>query len=388
MKIGIVAEWLDISRGGAETSIRQFLDALLERGMSLEVLTRSPLPSRGNLRVRTITPKNLTRRGATACFMREAESAVKAGPFDVVHAFTPCAGADIYQPRGGTVPETIRRTVASRPTPAARLTKRWTLGLNGRQRMLLAKERAWLTGPDRPIVIAISDYVARQLVEHYDFPASHIRHVFNGVQAKPGDRDQRIEDRLALRKRFGIDAGDYLLLQVAHNFRLKGVHCSIEALALSVKSGLDRVSVLVVGRDDPGPFRRLAERLGISASVHFSGPMDRVAACYHAADVLIHPTYYDPCSRVVLEAVTFGLPVIGTSFDGATDVLEDGVSGFIVDSPDSIEKLAQRIRTLSTSRERTRMADQAARIADRITMSRHADEVTVVYKSLVKRVAG
>ena len=42
---------------------------------------------------------------------------------------------------------------------------------------------------------------------------------------------------------------------------------------------------------------------------------------YFAADFLVHPTFYDPCSLVVLEALACGLPVITTRANGASELL-------------------------------------------------------------------
>ena len=46
---------------------------------------------------------------------------------------------------------------------------------------------------------------------------------------------------------------------------------------------------------------------------HRADPKD----AYFAADFLVHPTFYDPCSLVALEALACGLPVITTRYNGA-----------------------------------------------------------------------
>ncbi len=84
------------------------------------------------------------------------------------------------------------------------------------------------------------------------------------------------------------------------------------------------IHLLVCGSGEPGPFRRLASRLGLNDTVHFLGFYPDVEACYWSSDFFVQPTYYDPCSLVVLEALACGLPVITTAQNGASELLTDG----------------------------------------------------------------
>lgn len=385
MKVGLVVEWLDASRGGAETSAGQFIDGLLERGVSLAVVTRSdPAPRRG-MELRTVPARSRRRATATAEFIRFAERWAPDAGCDLIHALTPCVGADVYQPRGGLVAETVRRTAATRRTAAGRTLKRLAMTLNARQRLVLSRERAWLTGRRRPVVIAISRYVGRQLQQHYHYPESHIRHILNGVDLPPADPARRASNRRRVRKQFGIGDDDVLLLQVCHNFRLKGVGCLIEALSALRRRAACPVKVVVVGRGRTRPWEAMARRMKVGDLHKFAGAADNVNAYYHAADVLVHPSYYDPCSRVVLEALSWGLPVIGSRFDGASEVIEEGVTGFVIETPDAIAALADRIQRVCDSKVRGAMCGALAKRGKMcgLTMTRHVDEVLRLYRQMV-----
>lgn len=384
MRIGLVVEWLDPARGGAETSTRQFIDQLLAGGVQLEVFTRSGLPGQPGMTVHTLNPGGASRAGRTGKFLDAAARESAMAGCDLVHAFVPCLGADIYQPRGGTVPETIQRTLASRPAGLRRAAKKLTMGLNRRQRLVLRRERAWLTGAERPMVIAISKYVAGQLKTHYSYPDGHIRHVFNGVAAVQAGAAERSADREAIRRRYGIAEDTTLVLQVCHNFRLKGVGRLLEAMALLPELATESIHALVVGRGASARWRKRATRLGVADRVTFTGPSDRVDAFYHASDVLVHPTYYDPCSRVTLEALVHGLPVVATQFDGASEVIDDGICGFVLHSPDDVKGLADRIVRLACPDLRRSMGEAAGSIGERISMKRHVNEVCAVYSSMLR----
>lgn len=383
MKVALVAEWLDAWRGGAETSTLQFMHHLMERGIELHVFTRSrPSPTRG-LHVHTIRGAAMSRTRRSMTFAHRVERLLRADSFDVIHAISPCRHANIYQPRGGTVLETIERNLALLRTAPARRVKRCANLFNLKQRYLLAMERELLGRQDGPLVVAISDYVVRQLKRHYALPDERIRKIYNGVNADPATAAQRDGHRIAIREEFGIGENHLLVLLIAHNFRLKGLQRWMEALALLISNGATHIRSLVVGKGDSGRWHRLAARLGVGDYLTFTGPSERVSEFHHAADVLVHPTYYDPCSRVVLEAMVAGLPCVTTRWDGAAEMIEDGKSGYVLADPQDVQTLADRVKSLCDPALRKAMGQAAGAVADRVSMARHTTEVLALYDELL-----
>ncbi len=379
MKVAVVVEWADPWRGGAETSTQQFVRHLSDLGIAVDLITRSRLSPAPGIGVQTIRVRSPLRGRGSARFATLAARRVR-GAYDIVHAITPCLAADVYEPRGGTVAETIERNVALRDG-AARTIKRLTSRFNARQRRMLKLERRLLLARQPPVVIAISDYVARQLERHYGFPRSRIGLIFNGVEPDTAAPAQRDEHRLSVRRLYGIADDESLALLVAHNFRLKGISAWIDALpSLAADNGCALRS-LVVGKDNPQRWQRRAYRRGVADRIRFVGPTRRIEAFYHAADFLVHPTYYDPCSRVVLEAMASGLPVVTTEFDGAAEAVRDGISGFVLADPRD-GRLAACVRQLCRPEVRAQMSVAASEQAPGFTMRRHAERVTELYRSL------
>jgi glycosyltransferase involved in cell wall biosynthesis len=62
----------------------------------------------------------------------------------------------------------------------------------------------------------------------------------------------------------------------------------------------------------------------------YAGELSDMVACYQAADCLAHPTFFDSCANVVLEAMSTGLPVATSNVCGAHELVEDGKSGFVL----------------------------------------------------------
>ena len=92
-------------------------------------------------------------------------------------------------------------------------------------------------------------------------------------------RVDAVPDRAVIRRQLDIAENAPVVLFVAHNFKLKGLAELVRALSLpQLGGGL----LLVVGRDRPGHYERLARRLGIGARVRFLGPVGDMVSLYHA----------------------------------------------------------------------------------------------------------
>ena len=122
-------------------------------------------------------------------FLRRVGEAIAREECDIVHAISPMPTADIYQPRGGLLPEIVARNVATRPTASRRLFKRAMLAMNVKQRSQVALERR-IFREGGPVIACVSEYVARQCREHYGAPEDRIRVIFNGVNPAPLSDDE------------------------------------------------------------------------------------------------------------------------------------------------------------------------------------------------------
>lgn len=384
MKVAIVQEHVDMRRGGAETSTVEMARQLARRGPTVTILCRHPRPDpfvEENVTFWPLATRQRTRLGQTYHFVQAVHQVCRQERFDIVHAVTPCLSANVYQPRGGTYAETIARGLAQAPRGL-----RWLHALgrrfNMRQRFLLRLERLLLVKRARHVTVAaLSDYVRRQVVTRYGFPAQRVRVVFNGVELAPLEPAARAQERGALRHRLGIAESAPVVLFVAHNFKLKGLKTLVAATA----AGATRWMLLVAGRDNPRPYQRLARRLGSADRVHFLGTETPVRTCYAAADVLAHPTWYDPCSRVVLEALSVGLPVVTTAYNGAAEVIEPGRHGEVIAEPHDCTALAAALDRALRPAVRAACEADAPRLHAQLSMARHARALQALYQDVLER---
>ncbi len=377
MRVGLVIEEFDPRRGGVEQWTAQFAAALIARGHEVHVVARGFGASADTI---PIVRHRLDEVRCRVGFARAAEETLRALELDIVHD-TGCGWhCDIFQPHGGSRRVAARQNILLAPRWLQPI-KRAVNSLSPRYRQfeaLLKRQYA----DDGRTVVALSRRVAADLVEQHGVPPERIRLVYNGVDTQRFSPEKRAELRDSLRSRLGISDDTLLLLIVAHNFRLKGVPMLLQAMAAWRHSR--PAHLVVVGGKRPGRYRRAARRLGVDASATFVGSVDDTAPYYAAADVYVHPTYYDPCSLVVLEALAAGLPVLTSRENGVGELLDDGREGFLLENPGDSQAFLQRMAPLLDDQRREEMGLAARRLAERHSFDRNVDEMVAVYEEILQ----
>lgn len=381
MNVAIVQEHLDPRRGGAETSVLEMARELAACGVEVTLVcaTAPPEGTASGVEVRVFDVGSGSKRSCTRRFIEAADLWLAAGGFDIIHAVTPCRSCNVYQPRGGTYRETIERTLAVVRNPAVRAVKRLGRLFNARQQMLLRIEEEILGRSEPPVVAAVSEYVRRQVLAiRPGYPAERLRVVFNGVTIAPLSAEERAARRAVTRASLGIAEDVPVVLLVAHNFRLKGLGESIRGLACAGGPAA-RAVLLVAGRDKADVYRRQARAAGIGDRVRFLGAATPVRDLFAAADLLAHPSWYDPCSRVVLEALCCGVPVVTTRLNGAADAIAEGETGIVVATPADERALGAAVVAALEPRVRANARARASGACERLSMRRHARELLALY---------
>jgi UDP-glucose:(heptosyl)LPS alpha-1,3-glucosyltransferase len=214
-----------------------------------------------------------------------------------------------------------------------------------------------------PDVVAQSHYMKREILDTYRIPGERVHVVHNAVDTTEFAPEARLSRRAEARARWGIGDDEFCVLFLGHNFRLKGLWEILRALP--AVRGRGPLRLLAVGRGTGAVQRaqaqRHVERLGLSYRVVLAGAVPAIEA-YAAADALLHLTWHDSFGFVVLEGMACGLPVVTTAYAGASELIDDGVSGIVID-PASHEALVASISSLADAATRERIGNAAAAAA-------------------------
>jgi len=114
--------------------------------------------------------------------------------------------------------------------------------------------------------------------------------------------------------------------------RYKGMDTLITALPRLLTPWPELQLVLAGQGDDREWLEDLAEKNGVRRHVHFLSGLTpaQLAACYAACEIFALPSSGEGFGMVYLEAMSCGKPVIGGAHGGAPEVIEDGVTGYLV----------------------------------------------------------
>jgi len=104
--------------------------------------------------------------------------------------------------------------------------------------------------------------------------------------------------------------------------------------------------LLVVGRDDPAPFRDQIQRLHLAGRVLFLEPSSDIMQVYAAADLYAGPSLHDSFALPPIEAMASGLPVTTSVTNGGSQIITEGFDGFVLSNPADVLALAQLVARL------------------------------------------
>jgi len=112
----------------------------------------------------------------------------------------------------------------------------------------------------------------------------------------------------------------------------KGQTYFLRALALARERFPNLIGLLVGDGQDRQALEAEAHALGLSGAIHFTGHITDVAEYYRAMDMVVMPSLSEGMPNVALEAMLFGKALVATRVGGIPEVIQDGVTGSIVES--------------------------------------------------------
>jgi len=171
--------------------------------------------------------------------------------------------------------------------------------------------------------------------------------------------------------------------RLAANERYKGIDELIEVMPDLLSTTPDLHLVIVGDGDDLPRLQQRTVHLGISDRVVFLGSLDRhdLIACYRDCDIFALPSAGEGFGLVFLEAMALAKPVVGGAHGGTPDIIEDGVTGYLVQHGD-LAQLQERLqRLLTDDLLRRRMGVRGLeRVLCDFTFDRFSHQLTMLLK--------
>ncbi len=205
--------------------------------------------------------------------------------------------------------------------------------------------------------------------------------VHNGIDFS---RLDVVSSSAGLRKAFSLRKETILLGCVGRLEPSKGQELLISALKYL---RTNNVKLLLVGRGEEAYLKRLhrlCREFGVSDRVIFTGYREDVPTLLKEIDVLVFPTTTEGFSRVILESMAVGIPVIATDVGGNSEAVAHGTTGYIVPVDDA-KALTDKIRELIKDEEKRKEMGAAgkARVMEMFTINNHVALIERLYHEIL-----
>jgi UDP-glucose:(heptosyl)LPS alpha-1,3-glucosyltransferase len=385
MKIAFCYESVLPARGGCETYISDLARRLSadDHEVHLYACRWDPEALPADIQVHLLPEPYGPRFLRPWLFAAACARALAEEQHQVTIGFDKTFGQDILYPQGGFHAASAQHNLLKYGSPFARRVATFCKKLDLAHWSYTALERKQYDGEDKPIVLVNSEMVRQHALTLHQIEPDRVRVLPNAIDPDRFAEPDRPRRRIDWRQRWGLQPTDTVGLFVAMNYRLKGIEPLLHAVA-RLPAGTS-FRLLIVGNARFQAYQQLAKTLGIEERVRFLGPRRDVHNCYFAADFLIHPTFYDPCSLVVLEGLACGLPIITSRYNGASELLHPPEDGLVVENPHDHARLAEAITTLLDPATRSACSQAARRAALRWNFGQHYRQLLLILNEVAAR---
>ena len=384
MKIAFIAEHFNPGRGGAETYMNDFSIFLTARGHEVHFYTQDKIDNANGIIFHYIKTSGITRKirwMQWLSFLKQSRQQCEKEGFDIVMGAGKCSGVNVYQPHGGCVLASHRQNALLVGNRLITSLKKLSNFFSPKHIVARRIDAALYSDP-KTHYIAISKMVQSHMKEFYQVDESRVHLIYNGIDTSrfsPATEKQR----QSARQQLGLPQDKVVFSLVAHNFKLKGVKELIEAMVVLKKQRSDFLFA-IAGNGKRQAFEQQARKSGVEQHIKFLGALDKPELVYTASDVYVQPTWYDPCSLVVLEALAAGLPTITSSFNGAGELIEQGIEGFVISRPDNTEELSSALLELFDEQKRKEMGLAARKKIAPHTLENNFNNMLKAFEQVVK----
>ena len=214
------------------------------------------------------------------------------------------------------------------------------------------------------IAIAVSDSTADFVRGPRKIPAERVRVVYLGAPLEEFSRERTPAEIAATRQELGLGPDDFAVGTVTRLHESKGNAFLVDA-ARDVIAARPRARFVLVGEGPlDGALRAQAQALGLGDRFLFHGFHRDTAAVLSAFDLSVFPSLWEGTPLTAFEALAAGKPIVSTDADGLLDILEDGVTAWIVPKRDAAALGLAIVHAIDHPEERAAKA-AAARTAGR-----------------------
>lgn len=237
------------------------------------------------------------------------------------------------------------------------------------------------TAPFCRIVVSNSQAGRNMLMRKVGMAPEKVCVIPNGIPAAAPMPREKAREMLGF-------SGEAILIGAAGNLRVpKGYHYLLPAFR-EVTLKYPDAKLLIAGE---GPLKKELERfgrgMGLAGKIFFLGFLKELTPFYSGIDLFVMPSLWEGMPVALLEALSYGIPVVATRVSGIPEVVTDGAEGFLVE-PANPQQIATRIlELLDNPEKRVEMGMRGkARAEGDFSVEKMIDAYANLYRELIKEV--
>jgi N-acetyl-alpha-D-glucosaminyl L-malate synthase BshA len=226
-------------------------------------------------------------------------------------------------------------------------------------------------------VTAVSSYLAQETQRLFctDCPAEVIYNFIDLDRFSPARADQQKRARYACR--------DEALLGHLSNFRWVKRPQDVIRTFHRVAQQLPARLLMIGDGPDRETAERMADELGVSDRVYFVGSDNDVEEMLPLLDLFLLPSEQESFGLAALEAMACGVPVIASNVGGLPELVEDGVSGYLLPLRDVEGMSARAVEVLSDPALHARLKAGARKRAEAFARDAIIDHYEAYYRRVL-----
>lgn len=229
---------------------------------------------------------------------------------------------------------------------------------------ILARFMLWICLRFANLIVLNSISYKEEVGRRFLPSSSKVRVIPNGIKVSsccserlPPAEFER--ERRWLRRQYGVDPDCFLIGTAGRLSHEKRFDIAIDAL---VEAGLEKVSLVIAG---DGPEREFLsgriKKLQLNRRVSLTGHIDNLDNFYDTIDLYVQVSELEGMPLAVMEAMSFGCPVLGSDISGTRELIQDDRYGALFKTKsksDFVSKLIAVIASYPQAKERARSAQQ------------------------------
>lgn len=187
-----------------------------------------------------------------------------------------------------------------------------------------------------------------------------------------------------LRKRFGLSRQDKILLCVGRLGKEKSIDFLIKSFLLVSKTQKNAKLVIVGEGAEKENLVKLAQELGLSSKILFTGTIDYddLPKVYKDADLFVFASTTETQGMVILEAMASGLPILAVKDDAVGEIIGGQNNGILAEKNEA-EFARQAVKLLENKKLRDKLSKNAKKQVKKFSVEKVVGDLEKVYQKML-----